>query len=105
MDWTVPVPTTIIYKLMELLQDREFKRTGGRYRTRTCDLFHVKETRYQLRQATNSSLYRICSFLSQAKSIGYFVLLPQLSKFIVGLLRELRTWINPFVVGPLTSLS
>ncbi len=25
---------------------------GGRYKTRTCDLFHVKETRYQLRQAT-----------------------------------------------------
>jgi hypothetical protein len=28
---------------------------GGRCRTRTCDLFHVKETRYQLRQATKSS--------------------------------------------------
>lgn len=23
---------------------------GGQYRIRTCDLFHVKETRYQLRQ-------------------------------------------------------
>lgn len=31
-----------------------FLLNGGRCRTRTCDLFHVKETRYQLRQATNS---------------------------------------------------
>ncbi len=33
-----------------------FRKDGGQYRIRTCDLFHVKETRYQLRQLPSNGI-------------------------------------------------
>ena len=45
------------YKIQKSTENRNFQcfsafKSGGRYKTRTCDLPHVKRMRYQLRQSS-----------------------------------------------------
>ena len=49
-----------------------FLKYGGRYKTRTCDLPHVKRMRYQLRQSSVQRVifYRISAWLSRTNSPG-----------------------------------
>lgn len=61
---------------------------GGRYKTRTCDLPHVKRMRYQLRQSSGSS------------SKGYSTLSGEECQAFFSRLRKKRKNIRPEACGP-----
>lgn len=49
---------------------------GGRYKTRTCDLPHVKRMRYQLRQSSNSLTACLYYLRKRKMSIPFLIFLP-----------------------------
>ena len=66
------------YKIQKSTENRNFQcfsafKSGGRYKTRTCDLPHVKRMRYQLRQSSGSLTACLYYTMKDEMSIPFLI--------------------------------